>query len=650
MKIITGVVLATICTFLMSINSYARENIIEMDFDSLAVDTQKLKEGNHDAISGMEISGLNTATVSESDTTTWAERTIAITEDPLSETATNDRVLKFTLNPNTYTRTIQCLQRINPCGKKSVYEFNIMYDGISQNHFLALQWIDDNGNYIEPHLLTVYKSSETLLKVHENKGGKDVKTFSPNEWVNFRVIMDCTATKDSGNGTLIPDFSKWTMKICVDGKMVAEFAFTDRGMTSLKQFVGVTYCFYGTDKAYSERNVYIDDVKCYIVEDSSVTEGYITSYNDSTFMYNSPVYLKTDTYIGSDDAQVNKVIYYDNGERIAESTTHPFELYYTPAYSGVHKITAKAYTDKDTNKPTIETSTTFTVEERYTEDVLMSQDFSDYVDGTTNWKDGNGTWCISGNGKGVEVDSEHGISLDMTGGTPDSVMVKTEINDGIYKFSGQYYFNNIDDAKRILTFTNYDVDEESFTLPNYADMGLVYADTDLLLQPLVEKRWYQFDVIANIKDGRGYYSLYIDGRYVMQLPFAENLKPIRRFCFLSLVDSGLEIMLDDLSISRIKYGIEEGFYCRGSKINAVEEMTDTILTAKTKLSNEMSGQQIIAVYDKENNSLKSVSFGEQNLVSEYFISGIEIADTKDIYVKRFVWDEMLPVKEVDNLN
>lgn len=602
------------------------ESVFDCDFNREYIDIVKLRAGRPDALAGFELHGLKKDIISDDSPKTLAEETVSITEQPNSEKSDN-RSLCFTLNNNTYTNTIKLVKRFNPTGKKSVYEFNIMYSNMSNNHFVALQWVDESGKWFEPILFSVYKDSESRMKLYENKGQKSALFFKPGEWVNIRVIMDCTATK---NGT--PDYAKWKMKLCANNKLISEYSFADRSMTSLKEFIGIMYCFYGTDVGakYGERNVYIDDVKYYTVDEEELPSCRISDYGGSVIMKGMPLYFQTQCYVGSDERQPVRTQYYDNGTLIG-SESLPFGINYTPAYPGMHKITAKVFSDFGEE---CQSSTYVMVDDAFDGETITAANFEEYANGMTNMKNSSGEWHISDKNCEANIDAEHGKSL-LINSENGYVFSLCELNNDIYKFSGEYYFEINDEKKRTLNFSKAAVE---------TDFAVGYAQINIsnTKEVLYTNRWYRIDIIADLKAENKYCLLYVDGKCIMRYP-CDDIHIKNGVNFLYLNDSGLKTTVDNLSVSNVRFDDAEGFSCGGKSITSISEMTDSILNVRTK--NNYLGRQIIAVYDKDH-VLKHVTINDANTIGEYVVGAIELENFEDIYVKSFLWDGLSPLQKV----
>ena len=624
MRALKIIIVSVLAAFCFAVGTVCAESIIDIDFNRAYIDIEKLRAEMQDAVEGFELHGLKKDTVSDDAPKTLAEETVSITEQP-NVVKSNNRSLCFTLNDDTYTNTIKLVKRFNPVGKISVYEFNIMYSEISHNHYTALQWVDESGKWVEPVLFSVYKDSESTMKLYENKGQKNALVFKPGEWVNIKVIMDCTATKDGE-----PDYTKWKMKLCANNKLISEYFFADRGMTSLKEFIGMMYCFYGTDVGaeYGERNVYIDDVKYYTVDEEALSSR-ISDYDECIIMKGMPLYFQTQCYMGLNERQPVKVQYYDNDILIG-STSLPYGISYTPAYSGMHKITAKVFSDLGEE---CQSSTYVMVDDAFDGEIITAADFEEYTNGMTNMKNGNGEWRISAENCEVDIDDEHGKSL-LINSENGYVFSLCELNDDIYKFSGEYYFEINDEKKRTLNFS--EATAETDYVPGYAQIGISGTN-----EVLYTNRWYRIDVIADLKAENKYCLLYVDGKYIMRYS-CDDICVKSGVNFLYLNDSGMKTAVDNLSVRNVIFDDAEGFSCGGKSIMSIDEMTNSILNVKTK--NSCSGTQIIAVYDKDH-VLKYITVNDKHTIDGYFMGAVELENFENVYVKSFLWKGVYPLQE-----
>ena len=80
-------------------------------------------------------------------------------------------------------------------------------------------------------------------------------------------------------------------------------------------------------------------------------------------------------------------------------------------------------------------------------------------------------------------------------------------------------------------------------------------------------------------------------------------------CIRDRSNSDGNVYVDNLSISKIQYYDNTGFYCDDREISSLAEMTGTVITAKTAVITPEENQQYMAVYDKATNQLKKIVAG-----------------------------------------
>lgn len=422
-------------------------------------------------------------------------------------------------------------------------------------------------------------------------------------------------------------------------------------------------------------DVYLDNYRFYTLADTDTTTFEMKSYEDyanNSYMNGTNFKFYADSIMGSDTVEypINKVVWYLDGEDEGTTTTkYPFNFECSPKVAGKHTVSCEAYTDADT-EPLEGTyqEMSFYVEPKFIEDVVISEDFNDYVDGTLSWNDdmGGGSWLVrnvqdASTVVGVNVDEEHGKSLYL-GTTKTRRLdgnVTPTITDGTVKVSGEIYLDGVIGNNNTMFTLMMWKDVSSFNLHNGKTLqNRQVSDTNAALgEKLVDKKWYKLDWIVTIKEGQAYYTAYIDGRQVahggynsQETKIASVFKGAMFAAFSSNVDEGLtgKLYLDNLSISKIEYKDTTGIYSGENTITKLAQMTGTVLMAKTDVVSPEENQQYMAVYDKTSGKLLAVETGTYDSTTKVYTVSYDLQDIlkdmdiENIYVKVFVWDSMKP--------
>ena len=395
--------------------------------------------------------------------------------------------------------------------------------------------------------------------------------------------------------------------------------------------------------------MYIDDWKYYVTEDESSFE--MTDHSGVTFMAGSQVDFKSRYYLGADMEYLDleKVEYYDNGVKIGESTVAPYDFSYVPQGAGAHTVTAQGYINEvGGNDPIITDSTTFVVEPGFTETVIMGEDFEEYVSGSISW-DSNGevagAWILNKSNSGsVNVDAEHGKSLQMPGESGQLLRAQgLNVTSGIVKISGE--FKGLAGNSNVLYVLGNSAKKDMRCFNLHAQMNLLDAfNNNAALASLRSYRWHKIDVVTTIKDNKGIYSVYVDGKRVVQRAYNNNasLTDLVKVDYFSAYNSS-KVYVDNLSISVLDYNNETAFLSNATEVENVSEITGTTLKAETPCANALESKQYFAVYNSQGR-LINVSEGIYNTNTGKYEAECDLTGFgNDIYARAFLWDDMKPV-------
>lgn len=184
----TGALLIANLILPMSASASSMPTLTEVDFDNITINQQSLNNAtDHNArnssLPGLTMSGHNYQTIPGTDKI-WATELISLAQDPNVTVPTEDRALKIKLNSNTYTATPTFRMNGDIKGQKVVYDFNIMYDGISKDQSLMFQ-LYNNGAYYDRSITQIYDNGDGRMKFTIGKTNEDY-TFNLNEWQNIK--------------------------------------------------------------------------------------------------------------------------------------------------------------------------------------------------------------------------------------------------------------------------------------------------------------------------------------------------------------------------------------------------------------------------------------------------------------------------------
>ena len=586
---------------------------------------------------GIYVKGLNGNAVSDTDTTKWASKTVAQVDDPVSSNG-YDRALRFTLNENTQSGNWE-IYKSNPSyvsGQVQVYEFSIMLDGKFNNKVWGLNARNSSNKYSQKKFIQFCDGVGTAfgkVQIKDMDNANNLKTLEYNQWYNIKTVLDYTT-----------DGSE-TATIYINGEMFKTVSIASY-LDSYPTFVQAALFVYNSDKGNSERHMYIDDWKYYVAEEESSFE--ISDYNGAYFMNGAKVDLKTDYYLGSDMEYLDleKVEYYDNGVKIGESTVAPYDISYVPETAGLHNVTAKGFIGAvGGDDPIVESSTSFVVEQSFTETVVMSEDFEDYTE-STEW-DSNGetagSWKVHAGAVPATVDAEYGTSLQMPGTSGQLIRAQSlDIQSGTVKISGE--FKNLEGNSNVMyVLGNGGVsssDKRQLQL-NATKKLLDYQNDSTEIASIYTHKWHKIDIITTIKDSKGYYTVYLDGKRVAQRAYNNDsaLDKLVKVDYLGAYNTS-KPYVDNLSISVIEYNNDTIFTSNGVKVENTEEMGTQLLKAETPCAISLENKQFMAVYDAQNR-LVEVKEGVFNEQTGKFEDECELAG-EGSYAKVLVWDNLNP--------
>jgi len=637
-------------------------------------------------LSALTLIDLNGNVVSEGAEEIWAEQSVEYVQDPLAKTV-SDRALKFNMNENTMLKEPGFTNPFNMDDYRNnvvVQEFNFMAD----KAFPKVHWIlyDTNWNIVNPlSIINVDGEYWASKETDTNTFDKAIK-LETNKWYNCQIVLDFTSIKTkTEDGTTVATASYPNIVTYVNGEKLSEFTIGDYGKWSTTSSDGTDpwiprifeLRMYPDDTNESYGGVmYFDDMKAYTVgEETSID---IPELSDYSYMNGETVRLYAKPYLGNDYfcEPITKVEYYDNGVKIAQSTVAPYEVDYTPGFVGLHSITAKAYIETQDDMAICEKTTSFIVEPAYRETEIMNADFADYQNGTTDWVDGMSDetnqrlWQIrniktDGYPQKIKVDNAHGYSLDLGFDEMrriDAYPQLTNTNNMTIKASMEIYTEslpNVNAANNVLLSLNASNDAVLLH-SNTSENGIFMNNGmtgELLLANLVEDKWYKLDVITTVKNGQGYYTLYVDGKRVDKQAYAESASnPYLSITNLSSVlyyvgyNTGAQIYFDNLKLSQIEYYGNSGFYSNGTEIKTLDEMIGDIISVKTACTVPEEARQFAALY--KDGKLVCVEEGEFDSRTGLFTVEMDIGAGKDsetgyytdAEVKVFLWDGMRPVE------
>ena len=362
----------------------AAPTVSEADFDGKTI-TNPTSASDTTVLDRFRVKGLSGEAISDTDTTKWAAKTVSQVDDPISNNG-SDRALRFVINPHTQSGTWEIYRNAPEAVAGSVYiwEFSIMLTGRFNNKIIGLN-SQGGGKWSQKKFLQFIDGSGDAygkVQIKDLDNANNLKTVEYNQWYNIKTVLDYTSGKEKA-------------LIYINGELFKEVSLVDFKTTypSVQQAV---LWVYNSDKDSSERYMYIDDWKYYATEAESSFE--ITDYTNAVFMSGSQVDFKSNYYLGADMEyhDLEKVEYYDNGVKVGESSTAPYDFSYVPQSAGLHTVSAKGYiSEVGGDDPIVEDSTSFVLEQGFTESVQWDEDFEEL-------------------GSGVNVDDEHGLSYQMS--------------------------------------------------------------------------------------------------------------------------------------------------------------------------------------------------------------------------------------------
>lgn len=630
------------------------------NFDTYAVGTQYNATGNTEFVTGSTRTNIyrqnmfNTITDTESEF--YGLPTGEIVRDPAG--ADGDRALKVNLgtkgtNPvNLFAYLPDKLKGYDKNGAVNgiaVTEISFMADKRVNNTLVNLH--SSAGNC---YLFKLVSDGETGTKmINTRRNNAEVAKIEYNKWYNMQMIADTTGK------TPADYYLKWYL----NGELIDTLNYVDDlGWYTKKDdgtFSHVTLnTFQFVMNGNNISNMYFDDWKCYDV--SGPTEFSINDISGA-YAHGKEIELTADAYLGNDTNldPINKVVWYDGDEEIGESTTYPYLVKYTPTGAGEHVITAEAWRAKDPYASVAADEASIIVEPNYDEQVIMGEDFENYDAETkpTEWADAQsgGTWKLINTNKLHEiknVDMEHGKSMCI--GTNSSRAIKAfpskAVTEGTIKISGEYYLTETTGNNNTILFIN-DGADRNITRIHGTRLNNAFLGADNTLATLEQGRWYKIDIITTINDGQGYYNIYLDGKRLTQSAYEKGfteIKKVDQVCFLTQFNDA-PIYIDNLSVSKISYFDNAGFYCDGKKIAATQEMLGTTLTSKTAVISGNNFRNFLAVYDAATDKLLGCAEGTYDARTNVFTANID-ADGMEIgtdgfYAKSFVWNGIMPTGE-----
>ena len=546
----------------------------------------------------------------------------------------------------------QNFYRYTPSEGVFVWEFDIMFDQPIHN-FIAMMQLSD---WKELRLFSTV-SDQGKLSIRDKVTNTHKTYASLNEWHHVKTVFDFRDKKES-NGAQILDFSKNNISVYFDDVVIHDktpvTTFNPKAVDGTIPKTFLIVC----NTTSNDHNIYLDNYYSYLIGENDETSFELKAggdYRDASFMNGKIFKFWAESAMGADTgySPVNKVVWYLDGEEKATATAYPFSFECTPTTAGTHTVACEAFTKNDTEAFAYD-EMSFYVEPKFREEVLVKEDFNSYTDGTTKWDDksGNGYWQILNtteeNGpKAVEVDSEHGKSLNL--GTNNARRIDGMLNsdnyiyNGIIKASAEIYANGFIGNNNVLLSLRSEKDVNSLNLHN-AKVLLNRQSGNKQLAQLSEMTWHKIDWVTTIKDGVGYHSVYVDGKRVEQTEYVNPLsvKSLKGVIFASLTNTAGNLYFDNLSISKIEYYDNTGFWCGDVPVQSLAAMPGTVLTAKTAVANKYETQQYMAVYDKDTNELKKLAVGSYDETTGIFTVNCDLSGMENVYVKVFVWDEMRP--------
>ena len=532
---------------------------------------------------------------------------------------------------------------------KTVYEFSFMLTKpINNVHFRA----DGGKNY--------------KLFAFSNNAGRPWITNGADESVRYplelnkrytiQVVFDIAGSKGGTIKAYLNGELKTTYKLTAEDAKT--FLYDGENQRSIK----MNLKFWDDAATKSNNAVYLDNFRTYRYSDTAETQMIIPDLSGKTYKNGEYIRLTAKTYIGTDleNAPLDKVEYYDNGALVATETAAPYDFDYKTEVPGLHNISVKGYlTSIDEENPMIEKETSFIVEPKFRETVAAKADFENYEDKTLKWNDSYNSslkWNINKTTDesypfAAKVDDEHGTSLNMGKESGRQLILDGAIGDlvkgkTINMFGEMYLGKTGSGTTSIMSVYQGNGVSSSHMQYDYGTASVKSFVDSSKLAALTKERWYKFNVVTTVKDGQGYYSMYIDGERVAQGAYVNpiSIKDMKNVTFFTGWNTSEDMYLDNVGISTIEYYDNSGWFDgNGNTITSFDDMQGTVLVAKTAAALSEEAQQYLAVY--ENGVLKDVVLGAYDAATGIITAQADIGalDTSKVKAKILVWDGMRPV-------
>lgn len=630
----------------------ASATVTEANFDSAAIVKENtILKIDSDAVR-MNAGHLTFKTDDNGNTTTETDD-VTIVNDP-SPSYIGDKALRVYTTKNA-THDSKIFHYLNGKGDVKVWEFDIMFTGGFHNLIISMM---NNSN--REFRLIKSANSDGAMVISDSSGTNKV-TASLNEWHHVQIIVDTKATTTKADGTTILDLEKDKVRVMFDDTVLRDVALSALN-TSESAYINEVYI--STNNAGTQP-YYIDNFRRYTADDGTKDCNLETTfeivpfddYDGNSYMNGTTFKFSADSIMGADlgNNPVNKVVWYLDGEEKQVSTVYPFNFECSPTVAGKHTVSCEAFTDNDSETFTYK-EMSFYVEPKFRETVILSEDFNEYIDGTMTWTDSmeEGKWTVKNTTAeyvtGVTVDEEHGKSLQLgsVNGRRLDADLNTKIYDGIVKVSGEFYFDaGAGNSNQLFVLKLANGDSQSILLHGNGSLQ-DRKNNSTELTVIKSGNWYKLDYIMAIKDGKAYYTAYLDGKQLVNNACADtvNASSISGVTFANMFNGSANgLILDNLSVSTIEYYDNCGFYSGDKKVTSLAAMPGTVLTAKTSVVSPDENQQWMAVYNTRTNALLAAVKGTYDATTKMYTASYDLSNldgTDDIKVKVFVWDQMRP--------
>lgn len=626
------------------------------NFDNCTI---KLDASNHPKIDNavtVRRSDLTIETITGDDGTTYKTDDIAIVADPKAQYA-GDKALKI----DTAKKTSKLFTYLGGAGNVRVWEFDVMFTGSFHNFQVDML---DNENKEMRLIGSADSEGKMMIKPDFSGTSSAICEASLNEWHHIQIVADTTDTYVE-DGTTYLDTQKNKILVMFDDKVVHNSSLYDVRTTKTNKPQKINEIFIATSHS-GTKALYIDNFRMYTAYDSTDNKNNETTfeivpfddYDGNSYMNGTTFKFSADSIMGADlgNNPVNKVVWYLDGEEKQVSTVYPFNFECSPTVAGKHTVSCEAFTDNDSEAFTYK-EMSFYVEPKFRETVILSEDFNEYIDGTMTWTDSmeEGKWTVKNTTAeyvtGVTVDEEHGKSLQLgsVNGRRLDADLNTKIYDGIVKVSGEFYFDaGAGNNNQLLVLKLASGDTQSILLHGNSGAMQDRMNNSTELTKVKSGQWYKLDYVIAIKNGKAYYTAYLDGKQLVNNACADvvDASSISGVTFASIFnDSANGMIFDNLSVSTIEYYDNCGFYSGDKKVTSLEAMPGTVLTAKTSVVSPDENQQWMAVYNTRTNALLAVVKGTYDATTKMYTASYDLSNldsTDDIKVKVFVWDQMRP--------